>query len=189
MGVHPRLGDPTYFKDHHVFYIGTASSLMDLRPSPFYENDPGGHLHATATDNLLNNDFIYYYPQNFHPDYYNVKPEDFTEETIEDEAVTFLPFWTYENGCPSTEEPGGGDIGKDGLRGDLTTAGENITTTAAILNVLVDGGDTEALNLEVETSVPPETMQVYNELMGSAFNTGSSSDYSPSFPWPPDTFG
>ncbi len=30
---------------------------------------------------------------------------------------------------------------------------------------MFDGGNTEALNTEVETSFPPETMQVYNELM------------------------
>jgi hypothetical protein len=113
------------------------------------------------------NDFIYYYPENA-PDFPNTQPEDFTDLTITDEPVIFLPNWTYEDGCPSTEEPGGGGSGTEGLRGDMATAEGNITSTEAILAVLVDGGDTEALNTEVETSVPPETMQVYNELMGNS---------------------
>ena len=35
---------------------------------------------------------------------------------------------------------------------------------------MVDGGDTEALNTEVETSSPPEAVQVYNELMSESPN-------------------
>jgi class 3 adenylate cyclase/CHASE2 domain-containing sensor protein len=61
VGVREIAADPTYFKDKHIVYIGYASSLMDIRATPFYENDPGGHLHATAIDNLLNADFIYLY--------------------------------------------------------------------------------------------------------------------------------
>ena len=33
---------------------------------------------------------------------------------------------------------------------------------------LIDGGNTEGLNTEVELSTPPETMEIYNELMGES---------------------
>lgn len=135
-----------------------AGNLFQINTDPVGDNDD---MYNEA------NDFIYYYPENVHPDYGNVEPKDFTDQTITANDV-YIPGgidWTLENGCPSSEEPGGGGSGKDGLRDDLKTADGIITSTEATLAVLVDGGDTEALSSEVETSVPPETMQVYNELM------------------------
>ncbi|MEZ5196323.1 MAG: T9SS type A sorting domain-containing protein [Bacteroidales bacterium] len=132
--------------------------------------------HGTANgdfDDMLNeaNDYNYYYPQNYDQLYENVVPKDYTELTITADDV-FIPGgidWTYENGCPPEEEPGGGGgSGEEELRGDMENAVENITATEAILAVLIDGGNTEALNTEVETSIPPESMQVYNELMGNS---------------------
>ena len=115
------------------------------------------------------NDFIYYYPQNFEPAYSNVEPKDFTDQTITDEAkYIILGNWNYDNGCPPTEAGGGGSGETEGLRSAVASAEQDIATTNGILAVLVDGGDTEALNSEVETSLPPESMQVYNELMGSS---------------------
>jgi len=39
-----------------------------------------------------------------------------------------------------------------------------------LLTTMIDGGDTEALNAEVENSVPPEAVVVYNELMAESPN-------------------
>nr|NQU92404.1 hypothetical protein [Bacteroidota bacterium] len=35
---------------------------------------------------------------------------------------------------------------------------------------MIDGGDTETLNSEVETSTPPEAVEVYTELMAESPN-------------------
>jgi hypothetical protein len=132
-----------------------AGNLFDI-----HSNEPGDF------DDMNNeaNDFNYYYPFNA-PDYPNTQPKDFTDQTVNDISVLLDNDWLFEDGCPPTEEPGGGGSGKDEFMEDMNTAEENISSTRANLDVLVDGGDTEGLNTEVETSIPPETIQVYNELM------------------------
>ena len=54
------------------------------------------------------------------------------------------------------------------MRGAINESEANIADVEATLAVLIDGGDTETLNTEVETSLPPQTIQVYNELMGNS---------------------
>jgi len=54
------------------------------------------------------------------------------------------------------------------MRVALATSEEKITNTEAILAALVDGGDTEELKTEVEYSVPPEAMDVYNQLISNS---------------------
>ncbi|MCD4735974.1 MAG: hypothetical protein K8R53_08020, partial [Bacteroidales bacterium] len=118
-------------------------------------------------DDMYNeaNDFIYYFPENVHPDYENVEPKDFTELTIDDISVYFEDQWTYENGCPPTEEPGGDGSGEEGMKSALAETQLKIDSTENLLSLLIDGGDTEELQTDVDNSIPPETIQVYNELM------------------------
>ncbi len=97
---------------------------------------------------------------------YNVEPMDATWNTV-DKHGKFTSLWTYETAC----EPGinnGGGIEEE--RSKMDAAQSDIESTEAILAALVDGGDTEALNTDVETSTPPETVTVYNELMGKSPN-------------------
>ncbi len=49
---------PDFFKDCYVFFIPTAAGTYDLKSTPVGSQYPGGEVHATALDNLLNNDFI-----------------------------------------------------------------------------------------------------------------------------------
>jgi adenylate cyclase len=48
------------FKDKIVFIGGTATALMDLKPTPFTHLAPypGMEIHATAASNLLNGDYL-----------------------------------------------------------------------------------------------------------------------------------
>ncbi|MEZ5195262.1 MAG: hypothetical protein R2764_02305 [Bacteroidales bacterium] len=50
----------------------------------------------------------------------------------------------------------------------MASAEQKIDSTENILAVLIDGGDTETTQTDVNNSIPPETMQVYTDLMGKS---------------------
>ncbi|MBI4390121.1 MAG: CHASE2 domain-containing protein [Nitrospinae bacterium] len=52
------LAPPDRFKDKIVLIGATAAALEDLRATPFDPVYPGVHLHATAVDNILRNNFL-----------------------------------------------------------------------------------------------------------------------------------
>ncbi len=62
-GVQPDV-DPAFFKDKVVIVGATAAGLWDYKPTPFssLEPCPGMEIHATILSNLIQNDFIHYYP-------------------------------------------------------------------------------------------------------------------------------
>src|SRR5205823_6161918 len=49
---------PELFKDKLVFVGMSAAGLLDNRPSPISQVFPGTEIIASATDNLLNQDFL-----------------------------------------------------------------------------------------------------------------------------------
>jgi hypothetical protein len=116
--------------------------------------------------NNQSNHFYYYYSNN--AGFYHVEPLDYTAST-----VTIVPkattSWTYEEGCPSNLTTGGAG-GTEGLRSSLSEAQSGIESTEAILAALIDGGNTEVLHTEVETSTPPETSEIYTVLMTESPN-------------------
>lgn len=50
--------DPVFFREKYVIAGFTAVGLRDLKPTPISKEYPGVEIHATALDNILNNDFI-----------------------------------------------------------------------------------------------------------------------------------
>jgi hypothetical protein len=115
------------------------------------------------------NSITYYWPSNYDPLYWNVKPVDFTELTVHLEDVEFDPDWTTEIGCPPTPEIGiGGGTGTGEIRDQMTISEQKIDSTENILSLLVDGGNTDELQTEVDNSVPPEAMEVYSELISKS---------------------
>ncbi|MEZ5195270.1 MAG: T9SS type A sorting domain-containing protein [Bacteroidales bacterium] len=117
-------------------------------------------------DDILNeaNQVIYYYPQNTTDS--DVEPVDYTQSTVTLDWENVDPEWSFENGCPPSEGSGGG--GRDGMLGKIAGAEQKIDSTENLLNVLIDGGNTEATQTEVDNSMPPETMRVYNDLMNKS---------------------
>jgi len=111
--------------------------------------------------NNQSNHFYYYYSDNAGSSH--VEPLDYTASTVTKQPKTTTP-WTYENGCPSNLTTGGGG-GTEESRAAMNEALSDIESTETVLLALVDGGDTESLKTEVETSTPPETAEIYNELM------------------------
>ncbi len=142
-----------------------ATGVEDMAGNIFYYNT------TTSGDyddiNNESNHFYYYYSTNANN--LPVEPLDYTTGTVTKVPKT-TSLWTYDDGCPSTISSGGGGGGTEGLRSAMADAQSDIEATEAVLQALVDGGDTEALNAEVESSTPPEAAQVYNELMAESPN-------------------
>lgn len=110
------------------------------------------------------NHIIYYYPANVDPLFERVEPKDYTSNTVEPIPWTVnVPLWSYELGCPESEPEN-----ETELLGKINDAENNITNTQNTLAVLIDGGDTETLETEVDNSIPPDSMEVYTELMNES---------------------
>ncbi len=118
-------------------------------------------------DDILNeaNHITYYYPLQNND--IRVKPVDYTHNTVTPTPIYFNPQWTYENGCPPSDDPGGGG-GIGDTKGKMADAEQKIDSTENLLSLLIDGGNTFAVQNEVDNSVPPQTMQVYNDLMNKS---------------------
>lgn len=65
-----------------------------------------------------------------------------------------INFKTYKETCPSNLSSSGGGGGSEEMRSSMTEAETGILNTESVLIALVDGGDTETLNTEVESSTP-----------------------------------
>jgi len=117
-------------------------------------------------DDLNNkaNLFYYYYPTNTYVNY--LEPLDFTKNKVTKVGITISTSWTRENGCPAATNPGGGE--SESLLMQINEAGQQVDSIQNILSMLIDSGDTESLQDDVETSTPSSSMQVYNELMSTS---------------------
>ncbi|PJB56331.1 MAG: hypothetical protein CO098_14325, partial [Bacteroidetes bacterium CG_4_9_14_3_um_filter_41_19] len=119
---------------------------------------------STDFDDLNNglNYFNYYYPSNTMSGYEIVEPLDVTLNTVTKWPKQVGTDWSYTNGCPP--HTGGGGT----LRSQMITSGQQADSTASVLALLVDGGDTPLLTNEVQQSTPPQTVTMYNELMATS---------------------
>lgn len=72
-----------------------------------------------------------------------------------------------EDACPSNIcGSGGTDDGES--RGRIASAEQSIDSVQNLLDLLVDGGNTEVLANEVQTSYPPEAWDIYVNLLGES---------------------
>jgi len=110
--------------------------------------------------------FTYYYPSNHANGYDRVKPIDYTTNTVTLIGKLVTTLWTDTIGCPPTQPGGGGSEFE--MSESLMETRQMIDSTEQIYTMLVDGGNTESLYDEVYSSASPQTMQVYNELMGKS---------------------
>jgi hypothetical protein len=149
--------------------LGTLN-IADMAGNLFYVPSP---IPDGDFDDINNssNRVDYYYSTNANTIY--VEPIDAQfNVTVWKYGMPTNDEWSLEDACLSNINTGGGGggtgTGQD--RADMDDAQEGIETTQTILTAMIDGGDTEALNTEVETSTPPEALQVYNELMSESPN-------------------
>jgi hypothetical protein len=133
----------------------------DMAGNLFYYN-----LISNDYDDINNkaNLFYYYYPNNTSET--SLKPKDYTKNKVTLMSKSNTPSWTRENGCPEATNPGGGE--SESLLLQMNETGQQIDSTQNILSLLIDAGDTESLQYEVETSTSSSSMQVYNELMNTS---------------------
>jgi len=108
----------------------------------------------------------YYYPQN--ADGYGedrLKPIDIDTNKVKLKFVNYIGNWTFDEGCPSCLNQGGII---EGLRSEMLSFEHKIDSIENVLNLLIDGGETDELQSDVEFSAPPESMDIYTELMSES---------------------
>jgi hypothetical protein len=142
--------------------IGIASTQGESTGLP---NGPAGN---TFTENPIGNNYQnhldcghidYIHHDAFEPPRKIVpEPISLNITPYEDEDNDYLK----ETACPSNLS-GGIDIPAE--MAVLTTEKVQITAYADTLSLLVDGGDTDDLNLEIQTSFPDEALQIRQELL------------------------
>ncbi len=132
---------------------GNLLYIPDPTPDGDYDdiNNAGEHI-------------TYYYPSNASGYEVRIKPIDITEETVTPYEVIFVN-WNLENGCPSNLNQGGSI---DELKISLLITEEKVDSTENVLYALIDGGDTDDLQEDVEYSNPQESMDIYNSLMNES---------------------
>jgi hypothetical protein len=158
---------------NYIFGNSGLGVAADQGSNTLYIEDMAGNIfyYETTTtdyDDLDNsaNHFDYYYST--YTSNNNVEPLDFTTATIDKIGKSTYDIWTREDACESGIYTGGG--GGEEERSSMVEAQSEIEETEAILALMIDGGDTEALDNDVETSIPPEAVQVYNELLSESPN-------------------
>ncbi|MCF8368977.1 MAG: T9SS type A sorting domain-containing protein [Bacteroidales bacterium] len=121
----------------------------------------------------LNNEadyFYYVYPTNPGSGSEDSRPVDYDSTSVGVIEKPITGGWDYDDGCPSQISSGGGGTKSSGsgYKDELIYYTGQVEALETTLQELIDGGNTMALNMEVEFSTPPETVEVYNELMGEA---------------------
>jgi len=129
----------------------------------YYNTDVAGDF-----DDINNQSNHFYYYYSLYSGNWPVEPLDYTTNTVTKVAKNIID-WDYDEACPSGLISGGGGIIAE-ARSTMAVAQGNIESTKAVLLALVDGGDTETLNTEIQNSTPPETESVYSELMAESPN-------------------
>lgn len=163
--IYEGANDPPPSTDGIAAHQGRNTlNAEDMAGNLFYYNtDVAGDFDDI---NNQSNHFYYYYPS--YVGIYDVEPLDYTANTVRKIEKPFS-IWTYEDGCPSGLSSGGGAVIDEAYTA-MAEAQADIDSTETVLLALVDGGDTETLNAEVENSTPPEAAEVYNELMAESPN-------------------
>jgi hypothetical protein len=139
-------------------------------------NAPAGNLFShtgppgTPSDiNNAANHFTYYYHNN---QFYPLQPWYFTANTVKISGV-YGAQWNDQS-CVSHLHHGGGGGGtgtiedEQLLRQEMAIAELKTDSVQSVLQALEDGGSTEDLKWEVDLSVSPDAMEVYNELMNKS---------------------
>jgi len=93
---------------------------------------------------------------------YKVKPNCYFNVTV---RGTNHPY--VKTTCCPSKLNGGGTI-PDDLRKEIAAESDTIIFKESQLSALVDGGNTEALNSEILSSIPPESLELRDQLLGKS---------------------
>jgi len=138
-------------KNQGTYISGTTFSPAGnmFKPSP-----PTGHYDFYNSGNAID---YYYHNSSSLP--FRLKPlPQYIYGTV---TSTPVEADFTESSCPSTI----GNITPEILVEQLITATDSSNSLGIFLTTLVDGGATESLNYDVESSTPPQALQIRNELL------------------------
>jgi hypothetical protein len=110
--------------------------------------------------------FITYYFANEAGAWY-VEPKDANWDRVNKRDMPTIDPWDYILHCPPT--PGGNTTKSSSqLIADIDYNKQKVDSIQTALNTLIDGGDTEGTVMDIDLSTPPESMDIYSELLGNA---------------------
>lgn len=120
--------------------------------------------YGTYTD-INNEEMLFTYFHHVFPSE-NLMPEYYTDLTVTlTPNIKPLAIWDPESSCGSNQS---GDSNPGDIKGAMAVSTSLIDETNESLIELTDAGNTAGLQTEVETSTPPETMEVYSELLNAS---------------------
>lgn len=94
---------------------------------------------------------------------YNLEPINYSNPEVNPLSNSSNTYTFSDSlGCPSSFSSGGSI---EESRSSMNSAESSIDSTSNLLELLVDGGDTEALNTEVETSMPSQAQDLRDDLI------------------------
>ncbi len=154
--------DTLFTSDHGIRYNQGSNANLETAPA----NNVFSYTHNNAESDYYNecNTIVYWHLADTVTA--NVKPKQYTPRPMIDPTANEFVTSSFNknDNCPSTfSSGGGGEI--EGKRSSMAEAETKIDSTKNLLELLVDGGDTEALHTEVETSFPDEALEIRNELI------------------------
>jgi len=116
--------------------------------------------------NDINNrgEFItYFYPRNY--GIYNVEPKYIDTLKVGKEESDYIELWTFNVGCPSRIN---NDTSIQEIRSLNSLYKNNTDSINNLIQNLEDGGNTEELNYEIQTSWPEDAYIIYSELINNS---------------------
>ena len=144
-----------------------TSDPKDMAGNLFYIESPVADGDFDDINNQGNH-INYYAPLNVPGNYQRLYPVDYTRHSVTVDKI--INQWTFELGCPSHLEGGGGTGSGDRefLLAVINEATAYADSLQNILNALTDAGNTPQLEAEVFGSTPPEAMELYSLLMNTS---------------------
>lgn len=121
-------------------------------------------LHETSDYHNECEDIIYWYP--FNDGGFNVKPIEYSDPQVNPQYDPDLTDqYNKEEFCPSSFAS---STGIDEEKEIMSSFGQKADSIQNLLSLLVDGGDTEVLDNEVQTSLPEEALELRNNLLSES---------------------
>lgn len=164
----------TDFVEYDVFIAPEGSEMgiaeeqgADGTTATVSANNQFNNKGAFGTDTDIRNESerieYYWYPPNFEDPF---KPEPTRYSNIERVWPTQfgLP-WTPTNGCPSNITSGGSS---GELRSMISTYTAKTDSVTSLMQSIEDGGNTDELNTDVETSTPDQSFEIYSQLINES---------------------
>lgn len=99
-------------------------------------------------------------------------PEDYNIDGVDPDPVTGNTY-IASNACPQKYDPyeignQGGSASTESLKSDFNTETNSVNNLTSTLDLSIDGGDTPEMVYDVESSTPPESMEIRSELLAES---------------------